>query len=170
MLELAISSILRQRRTTVFERPTDGMAAVLVRIFLAFSAFLLLVCIAPGAPKPNEPKECPVTGRDLEAIEAAIQKAVSCEESMETFQACAYAASGDVPLGQAVIRKCEGDFMNKLNASQKRAYEQKLKRCWRKYRREAGTMYRSFEAMCAAGVAQAYSRSFLNPSETKKPK
>src|SRR5215510_4596722 len=125
MLELAISSILRQRRTTVFERPTDGMAAVLVRIFLAFSAFLLLVCIAPGAPKPNEPKECPVTGRDLEAIEAAIQKAVSCEESMETFQACAYAASGDVPLGQAVIRKCEGDFMNKLNANQKHAYEQK---------------------------------------------
>jgi hypothetical protein len=70
-------------------------------------------------------------------------------------------ASGDVPLGQAVIRKCEGDFLKKLNARQKRAYENEVKRCWRKYRREAGTMYRSFEAMCAAAVAQSYSRRFL---------
>jgi hypothetical protein len=38
------------------------------------------------------------------------------------------------------------------------AYEQKIKRCWRKYRREGGTMYRSFEAMCAAAIAQSYSR------------
>jgi hypothetical protein len=36
---------------------------------------------------------------------------------MDIFEACAYVASGDVPLGQAVVRKCEGDFLNKLNAS-----------------------------------------------------
>jgi hypothetical protein len=146
------------------------MTVMLIRIFLAFAALLLLVSIAPGAPKPSEPKECPVTGRGLEAIETALQKAASCEESMDSFQACAYEASGDVALGQAVISRCEGDFLNKLNASQKWAYEQKLKRCWRKYRREPGTMYRSFEAMCAAGVARAYSRRFLNPSGTKKRK
>ena len=34
---------------------------------------------------------------------------------MEIFQACAYGASGDVPLGGAVIGKCEGDFLTKLN-------------------------------------------------------
>jgi hypothetical protein len=135
------------------------MVVMFIRMFLA--------SIAPGAPKPSEPKECPVTEHDLEAIEAAIQKAASWEESMDTFQACAYVASGDVPLGQAVISKCEGDFLNKLNASQKRAYEQELRRCWRKYRRESGTMYRSFEAMCAAAVAQAYSRRFLRASGAK---
>ena len=138
------------------------------RMFLAFSAFLLVVCVALGAPKPSEPKECAVTERDLEAIEAALQKAASCEELIVTFQACAYGASGDVRLGQAVISKCEGDFLNTLNARQKRAYEQKLQRCWRKYRRESGTMYRSFEAMCAATVAHAYSRRFLRASGAKK--
>src|SRR6516162_11141417 len=115
------------------------MAAVLIRIFLAFLTFLLLVCIAPGAPRSDEPKGCPVTGHDSEAIEAALQKAASCEESMDTFEACSYESSGDIRLGEAVISRCQGDFLNKLNASQKRAYEQKLKRCWRKYRREAGT-------------------------------
>jgi hypothetical protein len=167
MLVLAISSILRQRRRTLLERPTDGMAVMLIRIFLAFAAFLLLVCIAPGAPKPSKPKECPVTGPELEAIETALQKAASCEESMDTFEACARGTRVDVTLGRAVISRCESDFLNKLNASQKWAYKKKLERCGR---REPGTMYRSFEANCAAGVARAYSRRFLNPSGTKKRK
>jgi hypothetical protein len=140
-----------------------------IRLSLA-SAFVLLASIALAAPKPSTPKECPVTEHSLEAIEAAIAKAASCEESMEIFQACAYAASGDVPLGRAVIGKCEGDFLNKLDASRKRTYEQEIKRCWRKYRREGGTMYRSFEAMCAAAVAQTYSRRFLRTGGAKKQK
>jgi hypothetical protein len=164
------SSIWRQRRTALLERATDGMAAVLIRIFLAFSAFLLLVCIAPGAPKPNEPKQCPVPGYDLEAIEAALQKAASCEESKDTFEACSRESGADIRLGTAVISRCEGDFLNKLNASQKRAYKQKRNRCRHKYQREAGTMYRSFEVKCEASVAQSYSRRFLSASETKKRK
>jgi hypothetical protein len=87
---------------------------------------------------------------------------------MDIFQACAFGASGDVALGQALIGKCEGDFLGKLNSGQKRAYEQEIKRCWRKYRREGGTMYRSFEAMCAAAVAQAYSRRFMRTGGAKQ--
>jgi hypothetical protein len=132
-----------------------------IRLSLAISALLLLGSIALAAPKPSTPNECPVTELSLDVIEAAIEKAASCEQSMDIFQACAYGASGDVALGQAVIGKCEGDFLGRLNASQKRGYEQEIKRCWRKYRREGGTMYRSFEAMCAAAVAQAYSRRFM---------
>jgi hypothetical protein len=143
------------------------MAAMLIRMSLALSALLLLASIAPSAPKPSTPKECPVTEHSLDAIEAAIAKAASCEASMDIFQACAYVASGDVPLGEAAIAKCEADFLNKLNANQKRAYEQKIKRCWQKYRRESGTMYRSFEAMCAAAMAQAYSRRFLKAGGAK---
>jgi hypothetical protein len=122
---------------------------------------VLFASVAMAAPKSTDPKQCPVTEHTLDAIEAAIEQAASCRESMGIFQACAYVASGDVPLGEAAIRKCEGDFLNKLNAHQKRAYENEIKRCWQKYRRESGTMYRSFEAMCAAAVAQAYSRRFL---------
>jgi len=132
----------------------------------AFAA--LFASLALAAPKPSEPKECPVTEHSLDAIEAAIDQGVSCQQSMGIFQACAYVASGDVPLGEAVIRKCEGDFLNKLTSPQKRAYERQIKRCWRKYAREAGTMYRSFEAMCAAAVAQAYSRRVI--TATKRPK
>src|SRR5262249_34027458 len=141
---------------------------MLIRMSLAFSAVLLPACIAVGAPKPSEQKECPVAEHSLDAIEAAIAKAASCQASMEIFQACAYGASGDVPLGQAVIGKCEGDFLSRLNAKKKQAYGRELKRCWQKYRRESGTMYRSFEAVCAAAVAQAYSRRFLRAGGAKK--
>ena len=144
---------------------SQRMVAMFIRVFLAFSALLLLVCIAPAAPK-----ECPVTERDLEVIEAALQEAASCEKSVATFDACSYGASGDVALGRVVISKCEGDFLNKLSARQKRAYGQKLKRCWLKYRHQSGTMYRSFEAMCAAAVAQTYSRRFLRASGVKRKK
>jgi hypothetical protein len=141
-----------------------------IRLWLALSAFLLLASVALAAPKPSTPKECPVTEHSLDAIETAIEKAASCEQSMDIFQACAYGASGDVALGQAVIGKCEGDFLGKLNSGQKRAYEEEIKRCWRKYRREAGTMYRSFEAMCAAAVAQAYSRRLMRTGGAKQHK
>jgi hypothetical protein len=94
------------------------------RLSLAISAFALLASVALAAPKPSTPKECPVTEHSLDAIEAAIAKAASCEQSMDIFEACAYGASGDVALGQAAIGKCEGDFLNKLNTSQKRTYEE----------------------------------------------
>jgi hypothetical protein len=121
----------------------------------------LFASVALAAPKSSDPKQCPVTEHSLDAIEAAIDQAASCRESMDIFL---------VPLGQAVIRKCEGDFLNKLNAHQKRAYENEIKRCWRKYRQESGTMYPSFEAMCAAAVAQAYSRRFLGLARAKRRK
>ena len=143
---------------------------MLIRIFLAFLAFLLLVCIAPGAPKPNEPNVCPVPGYDWDAKKAALQKAASCDESILTFYACSSGTSSDVQLGEAVISRCEGDFLNKLNASQRRAYEQKKNRCSQKFEREAGTLNRSRGAMCAAAVAQRYSRHFMNASETRKRK
>src|SRR5438445_2225199 len=146
-----------------------SLSALSYRVGLS-TFVVLLAALALAAPKPSDPKECPVTERSLDAIEAAIEQAATCQQSMDIFEACAYVASGDVPLGQAVIRKCEGDFVTKLDASRKRAYEQKIRRCWRKYRHELGTMYRSFEAMCAAAVAQAYSRRFLGLARAKRRK
>ena len=144
-----------------------SLSALSYRVGLS-TFVVLLAALALAAPKPSDPKECPVTEHSLDAIEVAIEQAATCRQSMDIFQACAYVVSGDVPLGQAVIRKCEGDFVTKLDASRKRAYEQKIKRCWRKYRHELGTMYRSFEAMCAAAVAQDYSRRFLAGTKKRK--
>ncbi len=76
-----------------------------IRLSLVISALLLLGSIALAAPKPSTPKECPVTELSLDVIEAAIEKAASCEQSMDIFQACAYGASGDVALAQAYSRR-----------------------------------------------------------------
>jgi hypothetical protein len=145
---------------------------MLIRPLLALSALLLLIPLAEAGPKSKpepEQKECPVE-HTIEAIEQAIATAASCDASMEVFQACSYAASGDVPLGEAVVKKCEGDFAAKLSTTQRKSYDQEIKRCWQKYRRESGTMYRSFEAMCAAGVAQNYSRRALKVRAPARPK
>jgi 2-keto-4-pentenoate hydratase len=56
------------------------------------------------------------------------------------FEICQFGASGDVSLGAIVTEKCEGDFLSKLNAAQRRAYDREQKRCQRKYAHEDGTM------------------------------
>jgi hypothetical protein len=132
----------------------------------SIAAGALLTAIAWGAPKPTDPKECPVEERSLDAIVNAIKAAPSCDKSMEVFAACSYKASGDVSLGAAVTEKCEADFLAKLKPAQRRAYDGGQKRCARKYRHESGTMYRSFEAFCGAELAQSYARKF---SKSKGP-
>ena len=58
--------------------------------------------------------------------------------------------------------RCERDFLAKLTAQQKRAYEAARKACDRKYARRQGTMSISFTAFCKANVARSYSRRFGN--------
>jgi hypothetical protein len=133
---------------------------MVVQVILAFSTMLATAGVAPRM-KPEPVKQCPVSEGRLELIQQAITSATSCDASMNIFQACSVVASGDVPLGGAVIKKCEGDFLSQLAAAQRPRYQQEIKRCWQKYQRQQGTMYRSFEAMCAAAVAQTYSRRSL---------
>jgi hypothetical protein len=88
------------------------------------------------------------------------RKARTCKQSLEVMEACAYGASGDVALGEAVTEKCEGEFVPKLNKAQRSAYEREQKLCDQKYRRESGTMYRSFEAFCRAQNATRTAEKF----------
>jgi hypothetical protein len=87
-----------------------------------------------------------------------IKAARGCDRAMKVFEACEFGASGDVDLGAAVEKKCEGDFLAGLQASQKAAYGREMRVCDRKYRNQSGTMYLSFTAFCRAEVAQRYSR------------
>ena len=82
---------------------------------------------------------------------------------MKLFEACQRGSSGDIRLGEIVIAKCEGAFLSKLSKLERSAYDRKIKACWHKYAKESGTMYRSFEAFCAAGVAQTYARRARKP-------
>jgi hypothetical protein len=94
----------------------------------------------------------------LDEIVDTINAAPGCERAMKLFEACEFGTSGDLHLGAAVEKKCEGDFLSRFKAPQKQAYQQEMLACDRKYQNESGTMYRSFTAFCRAEVAQRYSR------------
>ena len=79
---------------------------------------------------------------------------------MQIASACAAGVTGDVGLTDAVEERCEGDFLTRLKAPQKRAYQRAKDACDRKYSQE-GTMYISLAAFCRAGVAQRYSQRAL---------
>jgi hypothetical protein len=119
------------------------------------ASFVLLMLLGAG---PALAAVCLGKSMTLDDIQGAINAAPGCERAMKLFEACEFGTSGDTHLGAAVTRKCEGDFLKRLSAPQKRAYQRELRVCDRKYRNEDGTMYRSFEAFCRAGVAQRYSR------------
>jgi hypothetical protein len=107
---------------------------------------------------PARASICQGQSMSQEETVAAINATSGCDEAMKLFKDCAYTASGDVLLGEAVEKKCEVDFLPRLPAAQKRAYQSELKRCDEKYRHKEGTMYVSFTAFCRAEVSQRYAR------------
>jgi hypothetical protein len=87
----------------------------------------------------------------------AINATPGCDRAMKLFQDCSLGTSGDIRLG-AAVEKCESDFLTRLTAPRKNAYQREMGVCDQKYQNESGTMYRSFTAFCRAQVAQRYSR------------
>ena len=104
----------------------------------------------------------------LDEIVDAISAAPGCERAMKLFEACEYGTSGDIHLGAAVEKKCERDFLARLREPQRHRYQSEMRVCDRKYRNEEGTMYRSFTAVCRAGVARRYSRRALKAANASR--
>ena len=127
----------------------------------------LAVSLALGAA-PAEASICQGKSMSLDETVDAIAATPGCERAMKVFTDCAYTASGDVQLGAAVEKKCERDFLGRLGAAEKRAYQHEMDVCDRKYRNESGTMYRSFTAFCRAAVAQRYSRRALKAAQPSR--
>jgi hypothetical protein len=98
----------------------------------------------------------------------AINAMPGCNRAMKLFEACEYGTSGDIHLGAAVEKKCERDFLARLEQPQKLRYRREMRVCDRKYQNEDGTMYRSFTAFCRAEVAQRYSRRVLKPANAAR--
>ena len=127
----------------------------------------LTVLISMAAAKDQKKKEeCPTL--NLGEIEDLVRKSPTCRRSVAVFELCEVGTSGDLRLGAAVTEKCEADFLGKLSAAQRRAYDGEQKRCAHKYQDKDGTMYRSFEAFCGAYVARDYSARFLKSSGRAK--
>ena len=137
------------------------------RIILA--SVLLAISIAAGAAQNisrDAPKqgaagkeECPTL--DHKEIEELLGKAPSCQRALVLFEICQFGTSGDVSLGAIVTHTCEADFLTQLNSGQRRAYQREQQNCRRKYSKQDGSMYRSFEAFCGANLARNYSARFL---------
>ncbi len=137
------------------------------RIILA--SVLLAISIAAGAaqnisrdgPKSDAAgkEECPTL--DHQEIEDLLRKAPSCRRALVLLEVCQFGSSADVSLGAIVTHTCEGDFLSKLNSGQRRAYQREQQNCQRKYKKQDGSLYRSFEAFCSAKVARNYSTRFL---------
>jgi hypothetical protein len=124
---------------------------MLVRMILACSAILLLALPAAG-------EDC----RELEfgARETLLRKAPTCDKAMELFAGCNAGGSGDINLGQIVTEKCEGMFLQKLSAGQRRGYDREMKSCNDEYKKEEGTLSRVMAAGCRAQLAQSYAHKF----------
>jgi hypothetical protein len=123
-----------------------------VRVIAVLAPILLQPIAAMAAGQ-----DCPTT--DGQEVEQLIADAPSCDRAMALFRICAYGAGGDIGLGAIVREKCEGDFLDRLSKRERRRYDRWIRYCERRYEKEAGTMYRSFEAFCVADVAQAFSRN-----------
>jgi hypothetical protein len=126
---------------------------MLGRTAFAFLASLLLT--TPGAAQ-----DCPIKDLNYEARETLLRNEPSCDKAREWFGICSYGASGDVPLGQIVIEKCEGSFLAKLSKVQQRGYDREIKACDDDYKNKDGSMYRAMAAGCRVDIAQSYARKF----------
>ena len=125
--------------------------AMLLRLTL-----LALVSGATGAQAAG----CPYPG-DANAIVAAIRQAGGCKAAAAVGDQCAFGASGDVALQDAVIAVCEQDFLPKLKRGEHYTYHLERSRCRAKYAQMEGTMYVSAAAICEGKVAQRYSAMVL---------
>ena len=121
--------------------------------------FVLSIMASLALWAPASAAECTLD-RDLDKMVDALKQAPSCAAAYKLFEDCAFGASGDVPLGDAVQEKCESGFLSKLDAGRKSAYNKQLAACDRKYAKQEGTMYRSATAFCRAGAARDYAKRF----------
>jgi hypothetical protein len=111
---------------------------------------------------------CQNTSMSLDEVVDVINAAPGCGRAMKIFEDCSLGTSGDIRMGAAAENKCEGDFLGKLKAPQKQAYQRELNVCDRKYWNESGTMYRSFTASCRAQISQRYSRGALKAASPSR--
>jgi hypothetical protein len=137
-----------------------------LRLNPAIFAFAVVLAL-PGAVRAVDcPVETQVQGT-LEAKEQAIRKAPTCKRAYEIMEACAYTASGDTGLGEALRERCEPEFLLKVSKAQRRIYAAEQKRCSNKYAHESGTMYVSFAAFCRAESTVKYAARYGVPAKPK---
>ena len=116
--------------------------------------FVFLVTMSVSAASAAE---CPAASTD--DVLSALRNARSCRGAAQTYRACTRATTQDVEFAEVVVGKCESGFIARLKPKQRASYRRQMSRCERKYARQTGTMYRSFEASCRVNVALRFARA-----------
>ena len=88
-----------------------SMAVLGVVLSLSASSALAAVCLEKSM--------------SLDEIVDTINATSGCERAMKVFEDCELSSSGDIRLGAAVEKKCERDFLGRLRAPQKQAYQRR---------------------------------------------
>jgi hypothetical protein len=146
------ASMIRPHRKFRFPRVGSAVARqrCAMRCLFVASSFCMVLLMTASLARAAE---CNI---EREALHTALQQAYSCAHAYRVFKACSSGASGDVALGTIVQKKCESRFPAKLGAAASATYKRKLTGCDHKYAKQSGSMYRSFEAFCRAGLARDY--------------
>ena len=124
---------------------------MLVRMILACFDILLLT-------RPGAAEDCQAL--DFTAREALVRKAPTCDKAIEQFGNCNAGGSGDINLGQIATERCQADFLTKLSAKQRRAYQAGIKSCNDEVKEGEGTLSRAMAAGCRADLAQKFAHKY----------
>ena len=128
---------------------------------------IAIACLLAFLSVPTFAADCPVESMAPSEVEKLIVAAPGCEQSLKIFQSCGMGASSDVRLGGVVTEKCEAAFEGRLSGAERRAYSRAQAICEKKYQRETGSMYRSFEAFCFAEAAARMAKQVARPTAAK---
>ena len=123
-----------------------------MRTLLITCATTALLAMAPAMARAAE---CPADSD--ESRMSMIAAAPGCKQASQINDSCSLGSGGDTEPTQAVIDRCEKDFLGRLPPQRLRAYRKDVAACNRKYARQSGTMYVSFTMYCLAHVAVKYS-------------
>lgn len=112
-------------------------------------------------------EQCPISdaqaekaGGYVEAVMASVRNAPNCERAFKLTESCQFGDSKTNRLLEFVEAKCEPLFMSSSNSAIKKAYQKAQARCDTIAKRNSGTMYQSFAAVCRAGAARDFARKY----------
>ncbi len=130
-------------------------------------AVLILFAAVSNCAPAIALEKCPVddaqtekAGSYVQAVEAAVRDAPTCDRAFRTLEGCQLGSSADNPLSDIVKSKCEAHFLDKVDAAKKKAYKKALDRCNKIAEKNTGTMYQSFAAVCQAGVSRDFAHKY----------
>ena len=122
----------------------------------AAAALLFAAALSAGLPHPALAVEaCPAKSADERL--SLIAAAPGCKSASHINDLCVEASGADTQATEAVIARCEKDFMASAPKSQIAAYQKDRAACEQKYAGQAGAVFGSVTGYCVAHAAVRYS-------------